>query len=101
MGNANGKEESSPGGGGGGGGGGAGGRGDGDGQGPAIVSSVTSETSNAISSDSMGNTPPDSPGKFRSPILFAPQVTISFNLSPLCVLCLYLSVLLFLFVRGI
>lgn len=75
MGNANGREESAPGGGG---GPAAGGRADGDGQGPVTDSSVAGETSNVVSSDSMGNTPPGSPGNFRSPILFAPQVAISF-----------------------
>lgn len=70
MGNANGREQSTPG------APAAGGRADVDAQSPAI-SSVNSETSNVVSSDSMGNTPPHSPGKFRSPILFAPQVNIS------------------------
>ena len=71
MGNANGREQSTPG------APPAGGRPDVDEQSPAITSE-TSETSNVVSSDSMGNTPPQSPGKFRSPILFAPQVNISF-----------------------
>ncbi|KAA0055694.1 SNF1-related protein kinase regulatory subunit beta-1 [Cucumis melo var. makuwa] len=70
MGNANGREQSTPG------APAAGGRADVDAQSPAI-SSVNSETSNVVSSDSMGNTPPHSPGKFRSPILFAPQIPVA------------------------
>lgn len=30
------------------------------------------------SSDSMGNTPPQSPGRSRSPLMFAPQVSLPF-----------------------
>lgn len=71
MGNANGREESSPG------AEVAGGRADADGLGPVNDSSLASETSNVVSSDSMGNTPPGSPGNFRSPILFAPQVPVA------------------------
>lgn len=93
MGNANGREESSPG------AEVAGGRADADGLGPVNDSSLASETSNVVSSDSMGNTPPGSPGNFRSPILFAPQVTFLFLLLLLlfplfslsCVYCVFQS----------